>query len=246
MASLPSWRELGRRLPREVLSAAWARAKWLPIAGLLVLFGSLWAFGVLVEDVVTGDPIVRLDRRLAGWLHEHATGPRTEFFEGVTALGNAVTLLVVSAGAAALLLARGRRADALLVGLSLAGAEALTFGLKLGFRRERPFFADPLAQESTFSFPSGHAMVSMAVYGALAFVLARGSTAWVTRAAVLAGATALVLLIGFSRLYLGVHYLSDVLAGLTAGLAWLVVCILAIALHEARPLSRGREGQTSR
>jgi membrane-associated phospholipid phosphatase len=103
--------------------------------------------------------------------------------------------------------------------------------MKLGFRRERPFFADPLATESTFSFPSGHALVSLAVYGAIALLLARRISSH-RRGALLLAATAIwVALIGFSRLYLGVHFLSDVLAGFAAGAAWLALLYLALELR---------------
>lgn len=211
------------------------------LVGLMLLFGSLWAFGVLVEDVVTGDPIVRLDARLANWLHEQARPSLTEFFEVVTVLGNAVVVIGLALVSVIVLARRGRRRDALLVAVAVTGAEALTLAMKLGFRRERPFFPDPLSTESTFSFPSGHAMVSVAVYGVLAFVLVRELASWRVRVVVLVSAAALVLLIGFSRLYLGVHYLSDVLAGFTGGLAWLVLCVLAFAGKEAWPFP-----QTSR
>jgi len=207
----------------------------VPLLGLVLLFGSLWAFGVLVEDVVTGDPIVRLDTRLANWLHQHAQPALTEFFEAVTVLGNAVVVVTLALVSVVVLARRGRRGDALLVAVAVTGAEVLTLAMKLGFRRERPFFSDPLARESTFSFPSGHAMVSVAVYGVLAFLLAGELASWRARLAVLLPAALLVLLIGFSRLYLGVHYLSDVLAGFAGGLAWLLLCLLAFAARGARP-----------
>lgn len=211
----------------------------MPLSGLALLFASLWAFGVLVEDVVTNDPIVAVDERFADWLHAHARPWLTEIFEAVTALGNAVTVVGVSLVAVLLLLRQSRRADALLVSLAVSGAEILTLALKLGFRRERPFFPDPLATESTFSFPSGHATVSAAVFGAVALVVARRLESWRLRVAVFAAAAVLVLLIGFSRLYLGVHFLSDVLAGLTAGLAWLLICTFAIELRGVLPRARG-------
>ena len=83
-----------------------------------------------------------------------------------------------------------------------------------------PSFPDPLASETSFSFPSGHSSVAIAFYGALALVLARLLPRWRARLALALAAAALVAVIGLSRLYLGVHYLSDVLAGFAAGLAW--------------------------
>jgi membrane-associated phospholipid phosphatase len=208
---------------RETLTRAF------PLFGALaVLIVGLWGFGVLVEDLLTGDPIVQIDRALAAWLHDHASSVLTPILVAVTTLGSAWVLAPLAVVAVALLLRRHRGRDALMVALAIVGAELLTVGLKAGFERERPFFADPLAVEGTFSFPSGHATVSLAVYGALAIVMAKSRETLARRIAVLLAAAALILLIGFSRLYLGVHFLSDVLAGFSAGLAWLGLCTLAI------------------
>ena len=197
------------------------------LGGLLLLTASAWAFAAVAENVAEGDTGV--DVRLADWLHDHASSGWTEFFEAVTFLGNVPTLVAVTAVSAFLLWRRGQRAELLLLLLAFVGAQILTLGLKLGFERERPFFADPLATESTYSFPSGHASTSLAVYGTLGFILARHLDDRRARIAALAGAAALVLLIGFSRLYLGVHFLTDVIAGYSIGLAWVTLC--AVLLH---------------
>ena len=206
------------------------RAFGLPLLGaLLILFTSLWAFGLLADYVTdndTGD-----DQQLAEWLRGRATEPLTDVFRAITTLGNFVTLVVVTVIAVAVLWRRRERIDAVLVAAAFLGAQVLSTGMKLGFRRERPFFPDPLATESTFSFPSGHALVSLAVYGSIALVLARRLQRRSDRI-VLFGATALlVLAIGFSRLYLGVHFLSDVLAGFAAGAAWLALLYVALELR---------------
>jgi undecaprenyl-diphosphatase len=199
------------------------------VGGLLVLAVGLWAFAAVAEEVGEGN--TGLDDRLARWLHAHATDPLTTFFKGVTELGNGIVLAGVAAIAAYLLARRGYYADALLMVLAYCGAEVLSYALKLGFRRDRPFFTDPLATEKTYSFPSGHATVSLATYGALAFVLAR-RTRGRARLAILGAAVLLVSLIGFSRLYLGVHFLSDVIAGFGAGTAWVALCVVVLDLHE--------------
>lgn len=210
------------------------------LAGLAVLTGGAWIFGWMAEDLAEGD--TRVDNRVADWLHGHATPGWTTFFENVTRLGN-LTVLVAVVVIAAVVLARRRWITELqLLLLAAIGAEILTVGLKLGFERERPFFADPLATESTYSFPSGHASVSLAVYGTLGFISARHLATRRNQVAVLAGATALVLLIGFSRLYLGVHFLTDVIAGFSIGVAWVALC--AVLLHLRFRLSDRR--QTSR
>jgi membrane-associated phospholipid phosphatase len=209
------------------------------IIGLLILSAGGWAFGALAEEVAEDD--TGLDNRIADELHEHATRPLTEFFEAVTALGNGIVLAGVAAIAAYLLARRRYYAEAVLMVLAYVGAEVLSYSLKLAFRRDRPFFTDPLATVSTYSFPSGHATVSVAVYGALCLVLLRLLTG-PARVVCLAATVLLVSLIGFSRLYLGVHFLSDVLAGFSVGLAWLALCVVVLDLHHRRRSRR----QTSR
>jgi membrane-associated phospholipid phosphatase len=199
------------------------------VACLVLLTASAWAFGSLAEEVVEGD--THVDTRLADWLHEHATAGWTDFFERVTWLGNLPVLLAATVVAAAVLARKRETLELRLLLLAAVGAEILTVGLKLGFQRERPFYADPLARESTYSFPSGHATVSLAVYGTLAFIIARHLSNARLRVAVLAAAAVLVLLIGFSRLYLGVHFLTDVIAGFALGLAWVTLCVLLLHLR---------------
>ena len=201
------------------------------IIGLLVLAAGGWVFGALAQEVAEDD--TGLDNRIADELHEHATRPLTEFFEAVTTLGNGIVLAGVTAIAAYLLARRRYYAEAVLMVLAYVGAEVLSYSLKLAFRRDRPFFTDPLATVSTYSFPSGHATVSVAVYGALCLVLVRRLTG-PARLGCLAAAVLLVSLIGFSRLYLGVHFLSDVLAGFSVGLAWLALCVVVLDLHHRR------------
>jgi undecaprenyl-diphosphatase len=208
------------------------------IAGLAILTASAWVFGVLAEDVVEGD--THVDTRLAAWLHERATPALTEFFEAVTFLGNVPVLFAVAAVAAAVLWRLRERNELQLLVLAVVGAEILTVGLKLGFQRERPFFSDPLATESTYSFPSGHSSVSLAVYGTLGFIAARHLPSFSTRIAALSAAALLVLLIGFSRLYLGVHFLTDVIAGFSVGLAWVTLCALLLHLRVRFQTSRYR------
>jgi membrane-associated phospholipid phosphatase len=214
------------------------RAFGLPLlAGLLVLALSLWAFAEIVdEQIVEGE--TRTDERLAEWLHGRATDPFTDVFRAITRAGNFTTLLAVTLLAVGIFWRRRKRTDAVFVALAFLGAQVLSTGMKLGFRRDRPFFPDPLATESTFSFPSGHALVSLAVYGSIALVLARHLSTRARRAVLLGVTALLVLAIGFSRLYLGVHFLSDVLAGYAAGVAWLALLYVALELRSRRLLAR--------
>jgi membrane-associated phospholipid phosphatase len=192
------------------------------------LTASALLFSQLALAVSTGGPIVSLDGAVATWLHSHATGVATDLVKAVTQLGGAAFLLVVTLAASLVLLLKRRIAHAALMGAALVGAEGLNMALKAAFERPRPSFSEPLATAAGYSFPSGHAMVSLTVYGALAFVTATSVKSRPARMLVLGAALALVLAIGFSRLYLGVHYATDVLAAYTAGLAWLTLCGLAL------------------
>jgi membrane-associated phospholipid phosphatase len=194
---------------------------------------SALAFATLALGMASGQ-LVSLDGAVAVWLHTNATGLVTVLLSGVTRLGGAQVLLAVTLSAAFVLLLRRRVAHAALMGAALGGAEALNLTLKAAFERPRPSFSEPLATAAGFSFPSGHAMVSLTVYGALAFVIAAHASTRRERILVVGSALALVLAIGFSRVYLGVHYASDVLAAYCAGLAWLALCGLTLCLLRLR------------
>jgi undecaprenyl-diphosphatase len=194
--------------------------------GLLAAAGGLWLFGGVVEDLLTGDPLVHFDRALDDYLHSHATPPLTAFFLVVTAFGSLEVVALLGAAVAAFL-ARGRRWTLLWSWLvAVAGGALLNWLLKGLFQRPRPHFAHPLLVETSYSFPSGHAMVSFVAYGMLAYLaVLLWLRSWEARVAAVCGAALVVVLIGFSRMYLGVHYFSDVVAGYAAGGVWLSALI---------------------
>jgi membrane protein DedA with SNARE-associated domain/membrane-associated phospholipid phosphatase len=193
--------------------------------GLLAAAGCLWLFGGLVEDLLTGDPIVRFDRTLDDYLHSHATPHLTTFFLIVTAFGSIEAVVLLGVVVAAVL-ARRRRWTFLVTWLAaVAGSAVLNHVLKGLFARPRPHFAHPLLVETSYSFPSGHAMESFVAYGMVAYFAVLALRSWESRVGVIFGAVLLVVLIGFSRMYLGVHYFSDVIAGYAAGGVWLSALI---------------------
>jgi membrane-associated phospholipid phosphatase len=182
-----------------------------------------------------GEAIVRADVRVAAALHGNATPAVTDALRLVTQLGSSAAVVAVTALGVAALAWLGRRRDATLLVLTLVSSQAITWSLKALFQRERPSFDDPLATAAWFSYPSGHALTSIAVYGALALILASSVKSQRAHAGCLIGAAVLVAAIGFSRVYLGVHYLSDVVAGYCAGLACLVLAKETVrALHAGR------------
>src|ERR671917_458739 len=196
--------------------------------GLLAAAGCLWLFGGIAEDIVNSDPLVSFDLAVANALHDLATPPLTTFFLIVTALGSIETIALVGLVGAVVL---GVRRRWLHLGTWLAavvGSAALNQLLKALFGRPRPYFEHPLVLETSYSFPSGHAMESLVLYGMVAYFAVLTLRTWRSRTAVVFGAALLVLLIGFSRMYLGVHYFSDVVAGYAAGGVWLSTCITAM------------------
>jgi undecaprenyl-diphosphatase len=136
----------------------------------------------------------------------------------VTRLGSQAVVISIAVFAALVLFRQGRTDCALMILIVMGGAELLESTIKLQFHRQRPepFFDTPLP--ASYSFPSGHALLSFCCYGTLAAVAdVRGALRWLLRAA----SVALILLIGISRVYLGVHYPTDVIAGYLTGAVWL-------------------------
>ena len=196
--------------------------------GLLAAAGCLWIFGRLAEDVVSNDSQVSIDQTVATVIHGLMTPALTTFFLVVTALGSMEAIALVSLVGAVVFGAWRRW---LLFGtwvIAAGGSVMFILLLKALFARPRPYFEQPLLLETYYSFPSGHAMEAVVLYGTLAYFAVLALRTWRARAAVVFGTSLLVLLIGFSRMYLGVHYFSDVVAGYAAGGMWLSTCITAM------------------
>jgi undecaprenyl-diphosphatase len=206
---------------------AWETPRLRYRLGLVVfLLTSLFAFGHIVEDYLTGDPIVRWDVSFAAWLHEHSSEFLVTVFKVLTHAGGIAVLAPLTAAVVVVLYRRGARGDAALVACVVIGISLLNAGLKLAFHRPRPELG--FLHLDTYSFPSGHASASTAAYGLFAYLLGRNAS---RRRRILLGVAVvlIVAVVDFSRLYLGVHYLSDVLAGSALGASWLALCLL---VHE--------------
>ena len=144
----------------------------------------------------------------------------------VTSLGALAVLVTLSVAVLGLLLMRKKWAPSILLLATLLGAIGLNYGLKALFDRPRPDVVTHAQFVDSPSFPSGHALVSTAVYGALGAVAANLLRERRMKIYVMSWAVALIFAIGLSRIYLGVHYPSDVLAGWTVGLSWSILCWL--------------------
>jgi len=208
--------EIFRRLADHLTLAA---AVWLAV-GLATSAFVIWAFAELADGVVEGESR-RFDRAVLLWIHAYSP----EWLEGpmrlVTALGYYWVVLPLLAAVVSVFYLKGWRLSATLLLVSTVGGSLLTGVLKTVFGRARPELFDSGYAASFYSFPSGHAAVAVGFYGTLTLILAyrlRGFERW----AVVACGVSLVLLIGFSRLYLGVHYPTDVLAGFLAAPLWVI------------------------
>jgi membrane-associated phospholipid phosphatase len=224
------------RRARERDGPAWtsrADGRVLAVGGLVVLLLTLLGAVVLL-DVLDGGGLVGLDRPTLGWVVEHRTPAWSSFLAAVTILGDtavvATTTIVV---VASLLLARWW-VSAGQVALAQVGAGTLVAVGKVAVGRQRPPEATRLAVEGTLSFPSGHALGTIVLALTLvSLVWRRAGRRWLRWLAASVAAL-LALGVGVSRVYLGVHWVTDVLGGWLVGGAWATVCLVAAVLLERR------------
>lgn len=174
-----------------------------------------WLAVAVMRNAATG-----FDLAVRGAVHSRATPALTSAMETVTLLGSSLYLLAWGIIAVLSLAMRGRRRAAALLVICGLGGEAWDEALKLVFRRPRPV---PFYGQApwTYSFPSGHTVASCCFYCALAAILAAGLTSVALRVSVWIAAVAITLAVGFSRIYLGVHYPTDVVGGYLAAIFWL-------------------------
>ena len=185
----------------------------------------LWGFSVIAEDVVHHEVLTRLDLTVFGWLRAHSTPSSYGTWSVISAVGSGYALTVLALGVALLLLFQRRWVAIAGWGVAFAGVGFLNGALKLLFHRERPPDAAEFLTHLSWSFPSGHAMGSLVGYGMVAYLLVLSARRTSVRIGIVLGAVLLILAIGVSRLYLGVHYMSDVMGGYAAGTLWLSACI---------------------
>lgn len=212
---------------------------------LIALGVAGWAFGAVVRDVIAGSGATRLDAPITRSLIEHRVAWLTTVMRGFTDLGGLALLgaVVLVVGLVARRMSR-RWLPLLILVLALAGAVALTDVVKPLVGRVRPTVG-PLVAGGGFAFPSGHAVQTVAVYGALAYLVAGWVRTWKSKVAAWTLALGLVLLVGFSRVYLGVHWTTDVLGGWALGAVWLAaVLVTTSAIRGAwhRRQTRGVNG----
>ena len=226
------WRSLAGA---TVALAVFMRRHWrrlaLAFVGLLL---PLWGFAEIADEIHEREAI-HFDEPILQALHQLHGPVLDPFFVAISQLGYLYGVVPFDIALVVFLSLRGRLREAIFAGIALAGSGLLNVGTKLLFARERPDLWQSIAPEPNYSFPSGHAMGSMT----LAWVLVL--LAWRTRARwwAVAGSLSFAFLVGVSRLYLGVHFPTDILAGWAAASLW-AVSVYLVAFHGTRPWGRGR------
>jgi membrane protein DedA with SNARE-associated domain/membrane-associated phospholipid phosphatase len=196
----------------------------LPLSILTLAFVYILAlFAGIAEDLMTADPIVEADIRIANLFFALRTEALTHVFTWITLLGKSQIILGFMAIAVGLLWLWRKKDYILPLLIAVAGGQAFTYLGKLAFQRARPEMA--VYAEHSFSFPSGHATVAVGFYGFLGYLLIRFAQSWNRKVNIFFATILLILAIGFSRVYLGEHYISDVWSGYLVGAMWLIVAV---------------------
>lgn len=246
----PDRRSRGRRgVLRRLLDLDYRTLRWIgghvrgfyAAVGLFLVLGlglsllALLGFAAIAEGVAAGTT-QRMDEAVLRWLNARTAGWLDALALTGTALGSGVALWIVLLGGTVFLWRSRHHYSVLLLWVSLLGGRTLNQVLKAAYDRPRPQLFGPEIQAlgfrfdypSSTSFPSGHATTAVVIFGTLAYLVARLEPTRRQRRITLVGTGLVILVIGFSRVYLGVHYPSDVVAGYIAGFVWATSCALGI------------------
>ncbi|MBE9010295.1 phosphatase PAP2 family protein [Pseudanabaenaceae cyanobacterium LEGE 13415] len=201
------------------------------LSGLVAAAIALWGFAELAQTVMhhqtqafDTNVLLSIQKLQAPWL--------TPIMLFVTFIGDPTILLIVGTLMSAILLLRHQKSEAMTIALGGFGALGLNFLLKNLFQRSRPELWSRTVEVKFYSFPSGHAMLSIVMYGLLGYLLAIRYPKY--RNLIILLMSILIALIGFSRMYLGVHWFTDILAGYAAGFVWLMTCVLSLEIWRHR------------
>lgn len=209
---------------------------WGLFAAGLVATGAILAAMVALHDEIIEPQTRGFDLGIMTAIHSHASPALMHIMFTFTDIGSAGPVFALLAATLAWLLLAHRRRDAAGLVVTVVAALALNQVLKVVFQRQRPTVPWALAHERNFSFPSGHAMMGIVVFGMFAYLLYRHLRSRVASVFDIVVAAVLVIGIGLSRVYIGVHYPTDILGGWLGGGIWLVSAILAMeALHRLYP-----------
>ncbi len=213
------WKFMGRRLsPGGYLGLHLTIGIVLTVVALVIFYN-------LAAEVVHRRTLVEFDAALAQTLYDNVTPVEVKIFQIVTQLGGRLATFVIGIGVGLILIFYRRHLLLLTWAVAILGNSLLNAVLKALFQRKRPEFPNPFLVESNWSFPSGHAMGAVVIYGMLVYLLVVFIKSRVNKFIVVNLVIIFIILIGVSRLYLGVHFFSDVIAGYVAGAGWLAIVI---------------------
>ncbi|HEY6661160.1 MAG TPA: phosphatase PAP2 family protein [Pyrinomonadaceae bacterium] len=210
------------------------------LLGLAAAIGALVFFGWLADEVLEGETR-QFDEATRAAVHQLASPVLTTIMRGFSFVGSTISLTVGTIFACAWFATRKWGREAKLFAITMIGAGLLNVTLKLAFKRERPVPFFNLSPPETYSFPSGHSLTSACFFGALAAILTARIKSKRARAVIWIVSTVMFLLIGLSRIYLGVHHTTDVIAGFVAALIWILVVRfveMQLARRRRRQLNR--------
>jgi membrane-associated phospholipid phosphatase len=197
------------------------------ILGSLVLITSSWIFGVIAEDIVSKDPLTLIDADINKWFFSRTSPPLTRLMLFVTDLASFTTMIIVYLVLVVLLTWKKLWYNLVFLSLSIPGGMLLNHMMKVAFHRPRPLFHLFYSSSLDYSFPSGHTMNATLLYGIIAIFALHVIKRWCWQVFVVLFTVFLVILVALSRVYLGYHYLSDTLAAVAIGIAWLSLCFMA-------------------
>lgn len=192
------------------------------LLGLAAAVGTIVFFGWLTDEVLDGETR-QFDEATRAAVHQLASPAMTTVMRGISFLGSTLFLTLATAVVVTWFALRRWGREAKLFAVTMIGASLLNISLKLAFKRARPVPFFDLWPPETYSFPSGHALTSCAFFGALAAMITARMKRRRPRVLVWIACATAFLLIGFSRIYLGVHHTTDVIAGFAAALIWILV-----------------------
>ncbi len=206
-----------------------------PLTLLIIAFAyTLFLLLGLIENLQAANPGAIIDRQLANLLYTFRSPESVLFFLWVTFLGNSLVVAVFTVITTVLLWLWRRRRYILPLWLAIIGSIIVTFIGKLSLHRPRPDGLIPVYVEHSYSFPSSHATLAVAFYGFLIYCWWRSLKRWTYKINLLFAGLVLIILIGFSRLYLGVHFLNDVLSGYLLGLLWVIISVSIVEWQRSR------------
>ncbi|MES2263341.1 MAG: phosphatase PAP2 family protein [Pseudomonadota bacterium] len=207
--------------------------------GVALMIAAALAFGEIAEAVMEQTGLTVFDVQVSQWLHLHAVPALTTCMLAITNLHSLAGMVVLSLLLAGYFIRRRALYWLLALAVAVPGGMLINVLLKYVYQRARPVFETPLLTLQTYSFPSGHTAAATLFYGLLAAYCVMTLRSRRLRVALVTGAVSMVALVGFSRVYLGVHYPSDVLAAVLESGGWLAVCITACSTLRRRRALKG-------